>query len=105
AAGTRRVVTDTPIGILAGDDDVVYLPTPDGERIVWFQDPTGDETARWVVQPFDAALGEAAPVAFLPGAPDAWTTGLVIGGSVVAVGTGRAEGFDVYVSVDGGQAR
>jgi dipeptidyl aminopeptidase/acylaminoacyl peptidase len=105
AAGTRRRVTDNPIGILAGDEDVVYLPTPDGERIVWFQDPTGDETARWVVQPFDAPLEEAAPEPLLPGVPDAWTTGIVIGDSVVAVGTGRDEGFDVYVSVDGAPAQ
>ena len=46
-AGVRRRVTDNPIGILAGDEETTYLPTPDGTRIVWFDDPRGDETARW----------------------------------------------------------
>lgn len=105
AAGTRRRVTDNPIGVLA-DEDVTYLPTPDGRRIVWFDDPTGDETARWMVVPFDAAPdGRVAAQPFLPGVPDAWTTGIAIGDSIVAVGTGRPEGFDVYVSVDGAPAR
>jgi dipeptidyl aminopeptidase/acylaminoacyl peptidase len=106
SAGVRRRVTDNPIGVLPGDEDVTYLPTPDGERIVWFDDPRGDETARWMVQPFDTA-GEGFDPGepFLPDVPDAWTTGIAIGDSVVAVGTGRPEGFDVYVSVDGGPAR
>jgi dienelactone hydrolase len=105
AAGVRRRVTDNPIGILAGDE-TTYLPTPDGTRIVWFDDPRGDETARWMVRPFDGSHDDgAATEPFLPGVPDAWTTGIAMGDSVVAVGTGRDEGFDVFVSVDGGPAR
>ena len=106
AAGTRRRVTDNPIGVLAGDEQSTHLPTPDGERIVWFDDPTGGETARWMVQPFGASPnGRTTAEPFLSGVPDAWTTGIAIGDSVVAVGTGLPEGFDVYVSVDGGPAR
>ena len=106
AAGTRRRVTDNPIGILSGDEQTTHLPTPDGERIVWFDDPTGDETARWMVQPFGASPnGRTTAEPFLSGVPDAWTTGIAIGDSIVAVGTGLPEGFDVYVSVDGGPAR
>jgi dienelactone hydrolase len=105
AAGVRRRVTDNPIGILAGDEETTYLPTPDGQRVVWFDDPKGDETARWMVRPFDGTFDDGAPAEpFLPGVPDAWTTGIAMGDSVVAVGTGRDEGFDVFVSVDGAPA-
>jgi acetyl esterase/lipase len=105
AAGVRRRVTDNPIGILAGDEETTYLPTPDGTRIVWFDDPKGDETARWMVRPFDGSHDDGAAEPFLPGVPDAWTTGLAMGDSIVAIGTGRDQGFDVFVSVDGGPAR
>ena len=37
AVGTRRQVTDHPIGVLHG------VVTPDGARVVWFHDDSGDE--------------------------------------------------------------
>ena len=106
SSGVRRRVTDVPIGVLAGNEDVTYLPTPDGTRIVWFDDPRGDETARWMVRPFDGSFDDGvAAEPFLPGVPDAWTTGIAVGDSVIAAGTGRDDGFDVFVSIDGGPAR
>src|SRR5262249_28228701 len=66
----------------------------------------GNETARWMVRPFDGSFDDGATAEpFLTGVPDAWTTGIAIGDTVVAVGTGRDEGFDLFVSEGGGPAR
>ena len=46
ATGDRRQVTDEPVGVIDG------TPTLDGEGVLWFQDETGSEAGRWVVQPF-----------------------------------------------------
>src|SRR2546427_10392774 len=48
-AGAHRQVTDNPVGLIDG------IPTLDGEGILWFQDETGDESGRWLVQPFSRA--------------------------------------------------
>lgn len=91
--GTRRQVTEDPIGVPGG------AVTPDGERVVWFADATGDEIGRWMAQPF--AGGEAAPL--VEGIPDAWSAGLSIRGrgpeQVVAMGTAATEGgYSVWVA-------
>src|SRR5439155_22588626 len=70
AAGTRRKVTDIPIGTRDG------TLTPDGGSVVWFDDRTGDERGQWLAQPFDGG-GPARPLA--DGMPDAWASGLAIG--------------------------
>ena len=44
--GTTRQVTDDPVGLTDA------VPTLDGEGVLWFQDETGDESGRWLVQPF-----------------------------------------------------
>ena len=54
-AGTRRQVTDHPVGLLDG------MPTLDGEGILWFQDETGDESGQWFVQPFAGGETTAVP--------------------------------------------
>jgi pimeloyl-ACP methyl ester carboxylesterase len=95
AAGTRRRVTDHPVGLLDGK------PTLDGEGVLWFQDETGDESGQWLVQPFHG--GETRP--FLEGVPHAWSEGLAQAPGIVAVGTSGRDGFAVYVSLDGGPAR
>ncbi len=55
-------MTDHPVGLLEA------VPTLDGEGVLWFQDETGDESGRWLVQPFDG--GETTP--FLEGVPHGW---------------------------------
>ena len=51
ATDTRRQVTDHAVGLLDG------TPTLAGEGILWFQDDTGDESGRWLVQPFHGRRG------------------------------------------------
>jgi dipeptidyl aminopeptidase/acylaminoacyl peptidase len=92
AAGTRRQVTDEPIGVPGG------APTPDGSGVVWFNDTTGDEVGHWLLQDF--AGGPSRPL--LPGVPDAWSAGLALGDGSTVVGTASAEGFAVWVG-DGGE--
>jgi len=57
--GERRQVTDSLVGVIDGGADTRR------EGIVWFEDETGDESGRWVVQPFSG--GETR--AFLEGCP------------------------------------
>ncbi len=95
ATGERRQVTDHPVGLTDG------LPTLDGEGVLWFQDETGDESGRWLVQPFGG--GETRP--FVDGVPHGWSEGLAQAAGVVVVGLSDRDGFAVYVSVDGEPAR
>jgi dipeptidyl aminopeptidase/acylaminoacyl peptidase len=92
---SRRQVTDHPVGL------VDATPTIDGEGIVWFQDETGDESGRWLVQPFSG--GETAPL--LEGVPHGWSEGLAQAPGIVAAGLSSRDGFTVYVSIENGQAR
>ena len=94
AAGTRRQVTDEPVGVNFG------ACTPDGEGVVWFHDVTGDEVGHWLVQPF--AGGDRTRL--VPGVDDAWSAGLALGDDVVAVGTATEDGFTVHVA-RGGEVR
>jgi len=91
ATGAHRQVTDHAVGLLDG------TPTLDGEGIVWFQDETGDESGRWLVQPY--AGGETRP--FLEGVPHGWNEGLAQAPGIVAAGISDRDGFAVYVSLDG----
>ncbi len=96
AAGTRRQVTNDPVGVLGG------RPTRDGTGIVWFQDATGAESGQWVVTPF----GENAPPRpLIGGAPEGWDEGLAIGRRRIAAAISTAEQFAIWVSDAGGQAR
>ncbi|HEY6677842.1 MAG TPA: S9 family peptidase, partial [Actinomycetota bacterium] len=47
AAGTRRRVTDEPIGV------ILATVSGDGDRAVWLQDTTGDESGEWMAVPFE----------------------------------------------------
>ena len=91
ASGERRQVTNSTIGVIDG------TPTLDGEGILWFDDETGDESGRWLVQPFSG--GETR--AFLEGVPHGWTGGLAQGPGIVAAGISDRDGFAIYVSLDG----
>jgi pimeloyl-ACP methyl ester carboxylesterase len=95
ATGERRQVTSSEVGIVDG------TPTLDGEGIVYFDDETGDESGRWLVQPFGG--GDSQP--FLEGAPDGWSEGLAQAPGIVAAGFSTRDGFAVYVSLDGGPTR
>jgi dipeptidyl aminopeptidase/acylaminoacyl peptidase len=95
ATGERRQVTDHAVGVVDG------TPTLDGEGAVWFQDESGDESGRWLVQPF--AGGETR--ALLEGVPHGWSEGLAQAPGVVTAGLSDRDGFAVYVSFDGDPAR
>jgi pimeloyl-ACP methyl ester carboxylesterase len=91
STGRRRQVTESVVGVIDG------TPTFNGEGILWFDDETGDESGRWLVQPF--AGGEAR--AFLEDVPHGWNEGLAQAPGVVAVATSGRAGFAVYVSLAG----
>jgi dipeptidyl aminopeptidase/acylaminoacyl peptidase len=93
--GARRRVTDDPVGTTDG------TPTLDGEGVLWFEDQTGDESGRWLVQPFFG--GE--PRSFLRGVPDGWNEGLAQAPGIVAAGISDRDGFAIYVSLEGGPAK
>src|SRR6266567_4772350 len=95
ATGERRQVTDSAVGVIDG------TLTVDAKGILWFEDETGDESGRWVVQPF--AGGETQ--AFLEGVPAGWNEGLSQAPGIVAAGISDLGGFAVYVSLAGGTAR
>jgi pimeloyl-ACP methyl ester carboxylesterase len=95
ATGERRQVTDHPVGLTDG------VPTLDGEGVLCFQDETGDESGRWLVQPFGG--GEMRP--FLEGVPHGWSEGLAQAPGIVIAGISDRDGFAVYVCLDGGPAR
>jgi dipeptidyl aminopeptidase/acylaminoacyl peptidase len=91
-AGERRRVTDHPVGVTNGST------TLDGSGVVWFQDETGDESGRWLVQPFGG--GNSVPL--LDGVPEGWNEGLSQAPGVVAAVISDRDGFALFVSTDGG---
>lgn len=93
--GERRQVTASAVGVIDG------FPTYDGEGVVWFEDETGSESGRWLVQPFSG--GETRP--FLAGVPDGWSEGLTQAPGIVAAGISDRDGFGIYVAVGDGPAR
>ena len=93
AADRHRQVSDHPTGVVAAG------LTPDGERVVWFEDSKGDEVGRWLQQPFEG--GEATPL--VADAEPAWSAGLALGPKGrVAVGLASRDGFSVRVGEIGG---
>ena len=79
----HRRATAGPIGTVEG------ILTPDGDRVLWFADATGDETGEWLSAPFGG--GEPAPL--LPGAPRGWNAGLACGASWAAAAIADRDGF------------
>src|SRR4029453_2044633 len=83
APGPPRQVSAPPTGVVAAG------LTPDGARVVWFEDSKGDEVGRWLQQPFEG--GEASPL--VVDAEPAWSAGLALGPKGrVAVGLARRAG-------------
>ncbi len=95
ARGARRRFTDEPVGVIHA------TVAADGSLAVWFSDPTGDESGRWLAEPFDG--GEAREL--LPGAPVGWPDGLALGRELVVGVLADRDGFGVYVSEGGGPAK
>ena len=95
ATGETRQVSDHPVGVLQG------YATIDGDGVLFWQEDTGDETGRWLMQGFEG--GGAEP--FLDGVPVGWTEGISQGPGIVAAGISTDDGaFGIYVSVDGAPA-
>ncbi|MFL6020267.1 MAG: prolyl oligopeptidase family serine peptidase [Gaiellaceae bacterium] len=95
STGERRQVTASVVGVIDA------TPTLDGEGVIWFDDETGDEAGRWLVQPFFG--GETRPL--LEGVPYGWGNGLAQAAGIVAVAISNRDGFSVHVSANGGEAR
>ena len=92
---TRRRVTDDEVGVTDG------TPTLDGTAVCWFRDESGDESGRWMVQPFEG--GPERPL--VEGVPHGWNEGLALGPSLTALGVSDREGFGIYVAENGQPAR
>jgi pimeloyl-ACP methyl ester carboxylesterase len=95
STGERRQATHSLVGIVDG------APTYDGEGVLWFDDETGDESGRWLVQPF--AGGENRP--FVEGVPHGWNLGLAQAPGIVALAIANRDGFGVYVALEGAPGR
>ena len=87
--------TDEPVGVS------LATVSADGSSVVWFSDPTGDESGRWLTVPFEG--GD--PVELFPGAPVGWPEGLSLGRELAVAVLADRDGFAVYVSEDGGAAK
>src|SRR3990170_28325 len=94
-SGERHRVTDEHVGVIHA------TISADGREAIWFSDPTGDESGRWMEIPF----GGGEPRAILPGAPVGWPDGLAVGLRVVAGVLADRDGFAVYVARNGEAAK
>src|SRR5262245_57402783 len=90
-----RPLTDEPVGVSSA------TISADGARVVWFSDPTGDESGRWLWVPFEGGEGEE----LFPGAPNGWPEGLAVGRQRSVGVIADREGFAVYVAERGAAAR
>jgi dienelactone hydrolase len=95
ATGEHRRLSDEPVGV-----DTATV-SADGSEAVWFSDPTGDESGRWVAVAFDD--DERRDV--FPGAPVGWPEGIVVGRELALGVIADRDGFAVYVSDRGGPAK
>lgn len=93
--GAHRRVSNERVGV-----DIATV-TADGREAIWFRDPTGDESGRWMAVPFEG--GE--PRELFPGAAIGWPDGLAVGRVIVVGVIADRDGFAVYVSQDGGPAK
>jgi dienelactone hydrolase len=92
AMGSRRRVTDHPVGVIMG------AWSPDGTTICWWQDETGDESGRWYAQ----AVEGGDPRLLLPEIEVGWSGGIAWVPGMLAVGISGADGFAIYASENGG---
>src|SRR5438093_4719112 len=52
ATGLRRQVSEHPVGVTEGH------ASPDGAQVIFWQEDSGDETGRWMAQPFGGGTTE-----------------------------------------------
>ena len=90
ATGERVRITDEEVGVLGGQ------VTPDGRRIVWLRDVSGDESGRFVAAPFEGGEPETLG-AFPPG----WDEGLALGRTRSVAVLSDDEGFAVWSAETG----
>ena len=88
---SHHMVTDRPEGTRGGALD------PTGEWIWWFDDQSGNEFGRWMVEPF--GVGQARLAA--PELPTAYSAGLALGRSLAAIGSSNDRGVVVHLVRDG----
>ena len=67
-------------------------PSADGERVVWFDDDTGDESGRWVTCPWDG--GRIEPL--LPNEEKTWPAGIGLGRRSIVVGRADRSGYSIH---------
>jgi acetyl esterase/lipase len=90
--GETRQVSDHPVGVLQG------YATIDADGVLFWQEDTGDETGRWLMQAFEGGGSEP----FLDGVPVGWNEGISQGPGIVASAISTDDGaFGVFVSIDG----
>lgn len=94
----RRPLTD----VVAGVEHI--HAAPDGSGLIWWEDPSGDETGRWMLTRFETdGSGEPAPAPepLLPDAPLAWAEGIGLAPGVVAAGFSDDAGYRILISRNG----
>ena len=86
ASGERAKVSDHPVGVIEG------YASADGAEVVYWQEDTGDETGRWLSQPWEG--GGAEP--FVAGVPEGWSEGFAQARGAVAIGISDRDGFALF---------
>lgn len=74
--------------------------SPDGTWIWWFDDSGGNETGRWMRQPF-APASEVTPSTADPELPLGHAVGLKVGRSMTAIGLSTDDGTSIYRHQEG----
>ncbi|PPK65849.1 prolyl oligopeptidase family serine peptidase [Actinokineospora auranticolor] len=92
ATDTHRQVTDRPNGTLHA------TVTPDGERILWFNDTDGDEFGDWMAEPFAGRPVHSEPEPAVPGAKRGYPAGLAYGDAIRVAGVADDDGTTIYLA-------
>ncbi|MFB9836673.1 S9 family peptidase [Actinoallomurus acaciae] len=95
STGVRRQVTDRPGGT------TLFAIDPGGDRIWWFDDTSGDERGRWMIESFDGSSRTRASRALGP----AYHAGLVLARRFALIGTSDDEGTTISLLPSDGAPR
>lgn len=87
--------TEEPVGVMYA------TVSGDGSEGIWFSDPTGDESGRWLARSFEG--GDEREV--MPGAPVGWPEGFAVGPQLAVGVIADRDGFALHVSERGGTAK